>query len=216
MFYCIPPRPARLPPPVHGADVEVLTKIYMALGTPTDDSWAGLRNMPAFMEFQPTPAPGLRKLFPASLVGVGGACRCQEHWLACGCLLPCWKLNMKQFALFTFTARLPRASCHCAHACDRLPLALLTTPLAQASDDALDLLARMMSLDASRRISAADALQHRYFRSDPPPSSLDQLPKPRLRQQQRIDQIVLDRHALARQRDRRPSAKQARLIKEAA
>lgn len=61
-------------PPSHSAptpaDVEVLTKIYMALGTPTDESWGGLRAMPAFMEFQPTPAPGLRKIFPASIVGV--------------------------------------------------------------------------------------------------------------------------------------------------
>lgn len=101
------------------SDVEVLTKVYMALGTPTDESWAGLRAMPAFMEFQPTPAPGLRKIFPASIVG--------------------------------------------------------------ASDDALDLLSRMMSLDASRRISAADALQHRYFRMEPLPSGVDQLPKPRVR-----------------------------------
>lgn len=36
----------------------------------------------------------------------------------------------------------------------------------------------MVCLDASRRISAADALCHRYFRSDPPPSTVDQLPKP--------------------------------------
>ncbi|KAL4457820.1 hypothetical protein ABPG75_012685 [Micractinium tetrahymenae] len=103
---------------VGDSDVEVLTKIFMALGTPTDESWGGLRAMPAFMEFQPTPAPGLRKIFPASI----------------------------------------------------------------ASDDALDLLSRMMSFDASRRITAADALQHRYFRTDPLPSGVDQLPKPRGRQ----------------------------------
>ncbi|KAL4858043.1 Cyclin-dependent kinase D-1 [Chlorella vulgaris] len=98
------------------SDVEVLTKVYMALGTPSDASWGGLRNMPAFVEFQQTPAPGLRKIFPASVVG--------------------------------------------------------------ASDEALDLLSRMVSFDASQRISAADALNHRWFRSDPLPSSLDQLPKP--------------------------------------
>jgi hypothetical protein len=50
--------------------VEVLTKIFMALGTPTDESWAGLRAMPGFVEFQATPAPGLRKTFPSSIVGV--------------------------------------------------------------------------------------------------------------------------------------------------
>lgn len=52
----------------------------------------------------------------------------------------------------------------------------------QASDEALDLLSRMMSFDASTRISAADALQHRYFRTEPLPSEVDQLPKPRGRQ----------------------------------
>ncbi|KAL4420086.1 hypothetical protein ABPG77_004351 [Micractinium sp. CCAP 211/92] len=103
---------------VGDSDVEVLTKVYMALGTPTDESWGGLRAMPAFMEFQPTPAPGLRKIFPSSI----------------------------------------------------------------ASDEALDLLSRMMSFDASTRISAADALQHRYFRTEPLPSGVDQLPKPRGRQ----------------------------------
>ncbi|PRW56229.1 Cyclin-dependent kinase D-1 [Chlorella sorokiniana] len=102
------------------SDLEVLGKIYNALGTPQDEGWAGLRAMPGFVEFQATPAPGLRKLFPASMIG--------------------------------------------------------------ASDDALDLLSRMMAFDASRRISAADALQHRYFRSDPPPSSVEQLPKPQQRQ----------------------------------
>ena len=40
----------------------------------------------------------------------------------------------------------------------------------------------MMAFDASRRISASDALQHRYFRSDPLPSSVEQLPKPQQRQ----------------------------------
>ena len=63
--------------------MEVLTKVFMALGTPTDDSWAGLRHMPAFMEFQQTPAPPLRKIFPPSIVGVrrGGlrpGCACAE------------------------------------------------------------------------------------------------------------------------------------------
>lgn len=42
----------------------------------------------------------------------------------------------------------------------------------------------MVTFDASRRISAADALKHRYFRTEPLPSSVDQLPKPRIRQQQ--------------------------------
>ena len=90
--------PARLAPPAYAADVEVLTKIYMALGTPTEDSWAGLRNMPAFMEFQPTPAPGLRKLFPASLVGVGES----ENSACLPCALPdCPAGNERRVAALT-------------------------------------------------------------------------------------------------------------------
>ena len=69
--------------------------------------------------------------------------------------------------------------CTCTHT--RHPPAFTACPCpapVQATDDALDLLSRMMAFDASRRISAADALQHRYFRADPPPSAPDQLPKP--------------------------------------
>ncbi len=170
--------------------MEVLTKVYMALGTPTDESWGGLRAMPAFMEFQPTPAPGLRKIFPSSIVGVslggspasgnsvrlspaarhGGVCAVWRHraglpactvdGTALSALSPCWL----------------QASSLCLGAKPVLPWAL------QASDEALDLLSRMMSFDASTRISAADALQHRYFRTEPLPSGVDQLPKPRGRQ----------------------------------
>ena len=93
------------------SDVEVLTKVFMALGTPADEEWAGLRHMPGFVEFQATPAPPLRSLFPA------------------------------------------------------------------AGDDALDLLARLAALDPRRRISAADALRHRYFRADPAPTPADQMPR---------------------------------------
>lgn len=39
------------PPRLH-TDLEVLGKIYNALGTPQDEGWAGLRAMPGFVEFQ--------------------------------------------------------------------------------------------------------------------------------------------------------------------
>lgn len=51
----------------------------------------------------------------------------------------------------------------------------------QASEDVLDLLSRMVAFDPARRISAADALEHRYFRSQPPPTLPAQLPRPALR-----------------------------------
>lgn len=53
--------------------------------------------------------------------------------------------------------------------------------VSQASEDVLDLLSRMVAFDPARRISAADALNHRYFRSQPPPTPSAQLPRPALR-----------------------------------
>lgn len=45
-------------------DVEVLSKIFNNLGTPTDKDWAGLRNMPAFIEFPARKGKPLESLFP--------------------------------------------------------------------------------------------------------------------------------------------------------
>ncbi len=65
----------------------------------------------------------------------------------------------------------------------------------QASEDALDLLSRMIALDPARRISATAALQHRYFRSAPAPTPAAQLPRPAprvdtsLRQQLQVERL---------------------------
>eukprot|EP00761_Pharyngomonas_kirbyi_P004320 gb/GECH01004324.1/.p1 GENE.gb/GECH01004324.1/~~gb/GECH01004324.1/.p1 ORF type:complete len:416 (+),score=79.12 gb/GECH01004324.1/:1-1248(+) len=54
------------------------------------------------------------------------------------------------------------------------------TPLRQvfsaAPDDALDLLSRMLRYNPASRISASDALEHRYFTSAPEPTPADSLP----------------------------------------
>lgn len=47
-----------------------------------------------------------------------------------------------------------------------------------ASEDALDLLSKMFMLDPKNRISAQQALEHRYFSSVPAPTRPDLLPKP--------------------------------------
>ncbi|KAL4541166.1 hypothetical protein Ndes2526B_g05709 [Nannochloris sp. 'desiccata'] len=53
-----------------------------------------------------------------------------------------------------------------------------------AADDAIDLLNRMVAVDPRRRISAADALKHRYFKMDPAPTPAGQLPKPHPREEE--------------------------------
>ncbi|THG07893.1 hypothetical protein TEA_021065 [Camellia sinensis var. sinensis] len=47
-----------------------------------------------------------------------------------------------------------------------------------ASDDALDLLSKMFTYDPKARISALQALEHRYFSSGPPPTEPALLPRP--------------------------------------
>ncbi|XP_058228344.1 cyclin-dependent kinase D-3 [Rhododendron vialii] len=47
-----------------------------------------------------------------------------------------------------------------------------------ASDDALDLLSKMFMYDPKARISAQQALEHRYFSSGPPPTEPALLPRP--------------------------------------
>eukprot|EP00884_Botryococcus_braunii_P005796 jgi/Botrbrau1/15217/Bobra.0149s0072.1 len=59
-----------------------------------------------------------------------------------------------------------------------MPSPPLRNTFRQASEDALDLLARMMAYDPSRRISAADALKHRYFRAEPAATPPTRLPRP--------------------------------------
>ncbi|CAI9767274.1 unnamed protein product [Fraxinus pennsylvanica] len=54
----------------------------------------------------------------------------------------------------------------------------LRTLFPMASDDALDLLTKMFMYDPKARISAQQALEHRYFSSVPPPTEPASLPRP--------------------------------------
>lgn len=51
----------------------------------------------------------------------------------------------------------------------------------QASEDALDLLSKLVAFDPRKRLSAVQAIEHSYFRNAPRPSEADRLPKPPIR-----------------------------------
>lgn len=59
-----------------------------------------------------------------------------------------------------------------------VPAPPLRTLFPMASDDALDLLAKMFTYDPKARITAQQALEHRYFASVPAPTKPSLLPRP--------------------------------------
>ena len=67
---------------------------------------------------------------------------------------------------------------HDAVACWPVQCSKLACMAMQASEDALDLLAKMMQFDPNRRISAEEALKHRYFSTAPLPTPSADLPRP--------------------------------------
>lgn len=48
------------------SDIDQLSKIFAALGTPTEEQWPGMTQLPDYVKFEPTPAPPLRSLFSAA------------------------------------------------------------------------------------------------------------------------------------------------------
>mmetsp|Transcript_17294 Transcript_17294/g.30879 ORF Transcript_17294/g.30879 Transcript_17294/m.30879 type:complete len:338 (-) Transcript_17294:290-1303(-) len=93
-------------------DIDQLGKIFQMLGTPTEQQWPGMTELPGYVEFHKTRAPPLRTTFK------------------------------------------------------------------DASDEALELLAQMVQFDPMSRISAKDALNHRFFTTAPLPTPPHKLPRP--------------------------------------
>lgn len=48
------------------SDIDQLAKIFQARGTPKDEDWPNRSELPAYVEFTPTPEPDHRQLFTAS------------------------------------------------------------------------------------------------------------------------------------------------------
>lgn len=48
------------------SDLDQLTKIFQALGTPTEDNWPGMTGLPDFIQFKPSPGTPLRDIFTAA------------------------------------------------------------------------------------------------------------------------------------------------------
>ncbi|KAJ2366799.1 TFIIH complex serine/threonine-protein kinase subunit kin28 [Coemansia sp. RSA 2610] len=112
----------RVPYLAGSSDLDQLTTIFKARGTPTEDEWPGMSKLPMGFSFERTARPQFSELFPG------------------------------------------------------------------ASDDALDLMNRMMLFNPADRITAEDALRHPYFSNHPRPTEPAKLPRP----QQSVVELVAD------------------------
>jgi serine/threonine protein kinase len=70
--------------------------------------------------------------------------------------------------------------------CPKVPLKSL---FVAASDDALDLLSKMLVYDPNKRITATEALEHPYFKNQPRPSLNKDLPLPQKVKKNRDEKI---------------------------
>lgn len=165
------------------SDLDQLGKIFQALGTPGPGAWPGADALPHFVAFQPTPAPPLRASFrqargagrPAAETAARAASRCR-----------CRAAFSRSAAGPRVRAGPPRAAgpprvALSPKPCSRTSTRLADAGPAQASEDALDLLARLIAFDPARRPSAGDALAHRFFRAAPAPTPPGRLPRPPVR-----------------------------------
>jgi cell division cycle 2-like protein len=102
-------------------ELEMLSRIFTTLGTPTEESWPGFERLAGARKhkFTPIPTGKLRELFPA---------------------------------------------------------ASMYSDKSSLTEMGFDLLSRLVCLDPARRLTASEALAHRYFAEVPPPQEVALMP----------------------------------------
>lgn len=94
------------------SDIDQLSRVFTARGTPTEETWPGVSELPDYIAFHVQPTPPLSRLFTA------------------------------------------------------------------ASEDTLELLDKFLTLNPATRITAPDALEHAYFKTEPLAARLEELAPP--------------------------------------
>ena len=141
-------------------EFEQIDKIFKMFGTPTEETWPGLTKLHYYQMVQTQcgtkPQPN----------------RFNEHFGMCARAPPAPARVSRNPPPSCFAPTRPPAS---------RPLARQLTPLTSTPTrlplQAQSLLQRLLAMDPSKRINAADALDHDYFWEEPYPSRPEDLPK---------------------------------------
>lgn len=67
---------------VADSDIKQLQEIFAVLGTPTEDQWRNMRDLPSYIQFSPAPAQPLHRIFTQVCP------TCQQFPPHCLCLRP--------------------------------------------------------------------------------------------------------------------------------